>query len=146
RMPGPAGFVSSCDFAAPSALNTSGNLGEYFYAFAPTQPGGIDVSGSPARWLWTMRSTVIHEVKHITSVGERVTRGAPLETAWLEESTARIAEELLERARWGFRQHGNVGYGSSGDPAGPWCAVRPTVPECHGRSRGIYRVFEGLAE
>ena len=139
---GLAGFVVSCDFFPRGATsNQSSNFGEYFYARVPTVAGTIENSTeNPARWRWTMRSTILHEVKHITAYGERIRAGAPFEASWLEESSARIAEELLERVNYGLMQRTNIGYGSAGDPRGPWCDVRA----CNGNSRGIARTFEDL--
>lgn len=139
---GLAGFVVSCDFfPRGTTSNQSSNFGEYFYARVPVVPGTIENgTENPARWRWSMRSTIIHEVKHITSFGERIRASAPFEVSWLEESSARVAEELLERANYGFAQRANIGYGSAADPRGPWCDVRA----CNGNSRGIARIFEDL--
>lgn len=142
---GVAGFVSPCDFF-PRTTYQSSNVGEYFYAVAPTQPGTISTSStggqSPPVWRWAIRGTIIHEVKHIVSTGERFFRngGNKFEESWLEESTARLSEELFERARYGFAQRANIGWGSAANPVGPYCGVRA----CNGQARGIVRVFEEL--
>jgi hypothetical protein len=140
---GVAGFVSPCDYF-PQSTFASSNVGEYFYAIAPKQPGSISTSGaqSPPVWRWAIRGTIIHEVKHIVSTAERFFRngGNTFEESWLEESSARLSEELFERARYSFAQRSNIGYGSAGNPVGPYCGVRA----CGGQARGIVRVFEEL--
>lgn len=138
-----AGFVSGCDFF-PQSTYASSNMGEFFYATAPQVAGVIsDNNQNPPRWRWSMRGTIIHEVKHIVSTGERFSRngGSAFEESWLEETTARISEELYERARYNLGQRANIGYGSAGNQAGPYCGVRA----CNGQARGIIRVFEELA-
>lgn len=141
NFPTLGGFVVSCDFFARGSGNTSSNFGEFFYARVPTVPGTLgDNTNNPVRWRWTMRSTIIHEVKHVASMGTRIRAGGLPEASWLEESTARVAEELLERAAYGFVQRSNIGYGSASDPRGPWCDVRA----CNGHARGIARIFEDL--
>lgn len=142
-----AGFVVSCDlFPRNASGNAQSNFGEYFYARVPTVPGTVNDTGSPPRWRWTIRSTIIHEAKHITSFAERVSRNASVfEATWLEESTARISEELYERATYGFAQKSNIGYGSAADPKGPYCDVRVRFEgPCFGKPRGIYGIFQDL--
>ena len=145
---GLAGFVSSCDLFPRTDAgfpNGSSNFGEYFYATSPTVSGTIATAGSPPRWRWSMRGTIIHEVKHIVSIAERFARNPmnpSLEESWLEETMARIAEELYERARYGFAQKTNIGYGSAGNPVGPYCGIRLGCNQ----ARGIVKVFEDLGE
>jgi hypothetical protein len=142
---GLAGFVVTCDFAtSTSTSNTQTNTGEYFYARAPMVASGtISTADSPAYWNWTMRGTIIHEVKHLVSFAERISRNASTyEESWLEETTARMSEELYERTNYTLAQKSNIGYGSSTNQVGPYCGVRgcgtPAKP------RGIVRVFEEL--
>lgn len=142
NFPGIAGFVVSCDFFTRQQAASS-NVGQYFYAVSPTAAGDISLDGSPPRWRWTMRSTIIHEAKHITSFAERLARAAPgsvFEESWLEESTARLSEELYERVRYGFAQRSNIGYGSAANPVGPYCGVRLSCNQ----PRGFRRSFEDL--
>jgi hypothetical protein len=88
-----------------------------------------------------MRTPVVHEVKHIASTGWRLVNGASvLEDSWLEESTARHAEELWLRnyaapAAW----KSNITYAAS-----IFCEVRPTLAQCAGRPYGIINHFDGL--
>lgn len=149
---GIAGFVTSCDlFHRTNAgfPNASSNFGEYFYATSPTMAGDISCTGgsgscnSPPRWRWSMRGTIIHEVKHIVSIAERLAKNPTtptFEVSWLEETTARISEELYERARYSFSQKANLAYGSAANPVGPYCGVRLACNQ----ARGIVRVFEEL--
>lgn len=122
-----AGFVTSVDFMSRTSCIAS-NEAEIFYAVSP------DSRGTPEEWHRTIRSTVIHEVKHLASYAERfaLTGNAlstPLETRWLEESTAMIAEEIWARTIHGFRQYGNTDYQSS-----IYCELRANVPgPCFGR-------------
>ncbi len=123
---GLAGFVISCDFY-PRGVAPSSNEGEIFYAFLPTEPGTGYPSGllTKDRWRREIRSTLIHEAKHITSFAERLSRNAPFEESWLEEGTAMHAEELWSRAVYGSAWKGNTTYETS-----LYCDVRQTRPEC----------------
>ncbi len=140
---GLAGFVTGCDLVPrDSATDPSSNFGEFFYAVVPTVAGTDFTQDTPAAWLRSIRSTVVHEVKHISSFGARLTNGASVfEESWLEEGMARMAEELWLRnyiyhAQW----KGNALYGPT-----LYCDVRPTFPECAGAPYGMYRHFSTLA-
>ncbi|HJR64636.1 MAG TPA: Ig-like domain-containing protein [Gemmatimonadaceae bacterium] len=129
---GVAGFVVSCDFFPPNTTNnTASNQGEFFYARAPTStqsgfPQGVFTADA---WRRSMRSTIIHEVKHITSFGQRIAQNAPdFEDTWLEEGTAMHAEELWARTVYGNSWKGNSDYGST-----LFCDVRPTFTQCADR-------------
>ena len=143
-VPGIAGFVVGCDFF-PRQQFPSSNVGQYFYAISPTIAGTNANVGTPPRWRWTMRSTIIHEAKHITSFAERIARNSiTFEEQWLEESTARLSEELYERARYGFTQSSNILYGAA-SMSGPWCGVRLTsCATQQNQPRGFVRTFEDL--
>ncbi|MFO7894129.1 MAG: Ig-like domain-containing protein [Longimicrobiales bacterium] len=110
------GFVFSGDFY-PRTDCASSDHGEIFYGRVPTASGsGFDNDGSTTtvdEWLWRMRSTVIHEVKHLTAYANKFDVGAGLEDTGLEEATARLAEEFYGRALQGYGQLGNVGYDAS---------------------------------
>ncbi|CAN5830415.1 hypothetical protein BH23GEM8_BH23GEM8_07380 [soil metagenome] len=135
--PNIAGFVFSGDLF-PREQCASSDRAAIFYAVVPTAAGtGRD---SPEDWRWSMRSTVIHEVKHITSFAERLNRNATTwEESWLEESTARISEELWARRVFGYQQRGNVTYQQS-----IYCEVRTTWPACSGRPYVMLKHFSGL--
>ncbi|HEU4456405.1 MAG TPA: IPT/TIG domain-containing protein [Longimicrobium sp.] len=153
-FPNVAGFVVSCDqfpnndtttTARPvggpyTGLNSSGavasngssNFGEYFYAYQPVT-AGTGYSGNTAdNWYRTIRSTFIHESKHVASQAARVANGAPsFEQSWLEEGTARHVEELwLRNAVDNLPWKGNTGFGSFANPINVYCDLRPTAAEC----------------
>ena len=135
------GFVVSCDFF-PVSQAASSNLGEYFYAIAPTSLAAGFGSGTRDSWLRQIRGTIIHEVKHITSFGERFSRNANFEELWLEEGTARHAEEQMARVIEGTAWKANVTYQQS-----VFCELRPassTAPQCAGRPILMLRHFDAL--
>ncbi len=130
-LPGIAGYVTACNFYAKGTFAGS-NEDEVFYA-------RVAVNGeSPSDWRRTMRSTVVHEGKHLASLAERFARNTPLEETWLEESTARIAEELYSRT---FTNGGgwkaNVGFATS---------VRCEVYQCDDRPLMMWKHFSVLQQ
>lgn len=130
-LPGIAGYVSACNFYSKGTYAGS-NEDEVFYARVPS------ASESPADWRRTMRSTVIHEAKHLAAFAERFARNTPLEEAWLEESTARIAEELYSRTfAEGGRWKGNVGFSTT---------VRCEVYQCDDRPLMMWKHFSVLQQ
>jgi hypothetical protein len=152
-FPNVAGFVVSCDqfpnndttttprpVGGPyTGLNSSGgtastgssNHGEYFYAYQPVT-AGTGYSGNTAdNWYRTIRSTFIHESKHVASQAARVANNGPFEVSWLEEGTARHVEELwLRNAVDNLAWKGNSGFGSFANPINIYCDLRPTAAEC----------------
>jgi len=134
-----AGFVLSGDLFPREECGSS-NQAEIFYAVVPTNEGTGFGSGTVSNWKWTMPSTIIHEVKHITSFAERLSRSATAwEASWLEESTARISEELWARAVYGYAAKSNVDYQAS-----MYCESRPSWVECAGRPLVMRKHFGGL--
>jgi hypothetical protein len=138
---GVAGFVVSCDqypdadaaspavggpYTGPANANGASNFGEFFYAYQPTSTGtGFGTTGTPDFWYRTIRSTFIHETKHVTSMAARVANGASLEVSWLEEGTARHSEELwMRNAVDNVAWKANTGYGSAANPINVYCDVR----------------------
>jgi IPT/TIG domain len=104
---GTAGYVSACNFYPKSTFAAS-NENEVFYARVAT------ATETPAEWRRAMRSTVIHEGKHLASFAERLVSNTPFEESWLEESTARIAEELYSRTfTSGGSWKGNTGFATT---------------------------------
>jgi len=128
-LPGIAGYVTACNFY-PKSTFASSNEDEVFYARVP------GAGETPAEWRRSMRSTVIHEAKHLASFAERFARGNSFEESWLEESTARIAEELYSRRfEGGGSWKGNTGYASS---------VRCEVYQCDDRPLMMWKHFTTL--
>ena len=129
--------VVNCDFFARAQFAAS-NLGEYLYAQVPTSLAAGMAPGTVTRWRHEMRATIVHEIKHVTSFAEHIVRGRPLEESWLEEATARDAEELYARAVYGVARSANAGFAAtlacelrSGDPAYPACADAPRAMRPH---------------
>ncbi|HEX2207690.1 MAG TPA: IPT/TIG domain-containing protein [Longimicrobium sp.] len=126
NFPGVAGFVVSCDQFPSEAGNGSSNFGQYFYAYQPTVVGTGYAAFTPDEWYRTIRATFIHETKHVVSHAARATAGAAeWEQSWLEEGTARHAEELWARnAIYNVAWKGNTRYGSAAAPGSVYCDVR----------------------
>jgi hypothetical protein len=129
--------VVTCDFYARAQLPSS-NMGEYLYLQVPTTLDEGSGAGTRARWRHEMRATVVHELKHITSYAERIVRNHPLEESWLEEATARQAEELFTRTVFGTVRNGDheaeatlVCELLAGDPSAPQCAATPRAMRPH---------------
>jgi hypothetical protein len=163
---GVAGFVVSCDqfpnddAGSPAVggpytgtgTNGSSNFGEYFYAYEPTVAGsGFTTVGTADYWYRTIRSTFIHESKHVASMAARVANGAPtFEASWLEEGTARHSEELwMRNAVDNVAWKGNTGYGSAATPLNLYCDARPNTAACNANTRRpaviMQRHFTSLA-
>ena len=130
-LPGIQGYATACNFY-PKATFAPSNEDEVFYA---------RVAGSneaPEAWRRSMRSTVLHESKHLASFAERLSHNIPFEESWLEESTARIAEELYSRTfNGGGVWKGNSGYASS---------VRCEIYQCDDRPLMMWKHFSVLHE
>jgi hypothetical protein len=135
---GAAGFVVSCDFY-PESVAPSSNTGEIFYAQAPTAFGTGFQRYTVDVWRWLIRSVVMHESKHLTAYAERLSRGAPIEDTWLEESSAVLAEELWSRPLYGATWKSDASYRLT-----VYCDVRPNFPECAGRPYSMFNAFAFL--
>ena len=133
--------VVNCDFF-PRAQFASSNVGEFVYAQVPTSAAAGFAPGTRTRWLHEMRGTITHELKHVTSFGERIVRGQPLEESWLEEATARHAEELFARAVFGTQRNGNHGFAAT--LACELGAANPALPSCAQAPRAMLPHFEAL--
>lgn len=115
---------------------------EVFYSRAPSRVAPDDYElDATGGWQWVIRSTLAHEVKHLASNAERIARGLPVETPWLEEATAHVAEELYAREVFGLSQGANATYDRT-----LYCAVRPTVAECEGTPFVMFNEFLWLAQ
>ena len=134
-LPGVLGFVTSCNsFPRGNPSFAGSNEMELFYAQAPGQ--GVP----PDTWRHNLRATIIHEVKHITSYGEKIARaagGVPnYEESWLEESTARLSEELYARTFSGARWRGNSDFATT---------VGCELSRCDGRPLAMFKHYGTLA-
>lgn len=129
--------VVNCDFFARAQFSAS-NVGEYLYAQVPTSLAAGMAAGTVTRWRQEIRATLVHELKHVTSFAEHIVRGRPLEESWLEEATARDAEEIYARNVYGVARSSNADFAAtlacelrSGDPAFPACADAPRAMRLH---------------
>jgi hypothetical protein len=128
-LSGVAGFVSACNFH-PRSTFAGSNEDELLYARVAT------VHEAPEQWSRSIRGTVMHEAKHLASYAERFKAGHPFEEPWLEEATARIAEELYARTyAGGGAWKGNVGFAGS---------VRCELVACDDRPLLMWRHFSAL--
>jgi hypothetical protein len=143
---GVLGFVSAGDLFSPSQCAASDEMA-IFYARVPTVAGPGYSGNTVASWAREMRSTIVHEVKHIVSMATKMRIAAEraaqprFEALWLEESTARLAEEFYGRAVMGYGQHGNVTYQES-----VWCELRvgPTFPTCDPVPLVMFKHFDAI--
>jgi len=128
-LPGISGYVTACNFYAKATFAAS-NEDEVFYARV------AGASETPAEWRRTIRSTVMHESKHLASFALRFVDGTPFEESWLEESLARVAEELYSRTfANGATWKGNAGFQST---------VRCEVVQCDDRPLMMWKHFSVL--
>jgi hypothetical protein len=127
---GSGAFVTSCDLR-PRQSALGGNNAEIIYGIAPTTTvSNPESAESPDGWFSFMSRTVVHELKHVASFATRLTRQAPLEEVWLEEGTARMAEEAWAR-EYLYRQapRSNAGFGSAAD-GGVYCDFHAANAGC----------------
>ncbi|MEP6835583.1 MAG: Ig-like domain-containing protein [Gemmatimonas sp.] len=150
---GAAAYVTSCDQFART-VNAGSNFGEVFYGQVPTTTGSnVNSTNFPDGWFYFMGRTIVHEVKHIASQAARVANNAPtFEQSWLEEGTARHAEEMwvrnyLHHVAW----KANTGFGSS-TTNGVYCDFQPADATCNASdplrrpSYGMRRQFNEIRE
>jgi hypothetical protein len=133
------GAVVTCDFFARAQFASS-NVGEVMYLQVPTSTAPGIGPGTRERWRHEIRGTIAHELKHLVSYAGRIVRNQPLEEVWLEEATARHAEELFARARLGFTPTADMGYAALD------CEVRALqgATDCADTPRTMLPHFEGL--
>ncbi len=128
-MPGVSGYVSACNFYPRSTFSAS-NEAAVVYGRVP------NAEESAHDWQRAIRGTVLHEAKHLASFAERMVRNRDFEEPWLEESTARIAEELYARTfTRGAAWRSNTGFAES---------VQCELMECDGRPLVMWKHFSGL--
>lgn len=150
---GAAAFVTSCD-QFPRTTSAGSNFGQYFYGSVPTNATpNINSTASPDGWFYFMGRTVVHEVKHIASISARVANNAQsFEQSWLEEGTARHAEEMwvresLHHVAW----KANTGFGTAATD-GVYCDFSPADAVCNSAdtlrrpSYGMRRQFNEIRE
>jgi hypothetical protein len=142
---GNSGFVSASDFLSTDDCPASNGV-PAFYGFVPTDSTrayGDGLIPTRENWFRMVRSLVAHEVRHIASFAERLSRGASsFEAPWLEEAGAMIAEELFARAVFGYQQAGDTRYAES-----LFCERRPdnaSAPQCRDRPLVMFRHFSLL--
>lgn len=150
---GAAAYVTGCD-QFPRSQNAGSNFGEVFYGTVPVTAGSnMNSTNFPDGWFYFMGRTVVHEVKHIVSVAARVNNNSPVsEASWLEEGTARHAEEIwvresLHHVPW----KGNTGFGTAATN-GIYCDFHPLDATCNAAdvlrrpSYGMRRQFNEIRE
>lgn len=150
---GAAAYVTSCD-QYPNSISPGSNFGQYFYGAVPITPGSnINSTNNPDGWFYFMGRTVVHEVKHIAALSARVANNAAsFEASWLEEGTARHAEELWTRD---YMHHvewrANSGFGTAANN-GMYCDFHPTDGTCNANdpvrrpSYGMRRQFNEIRD
>ena len=149
---GAAAYVTGCDQFARGSGFSGSNFGELFYGFVPTvATPSVSNTNAVDGWFAFMGRTVVHEVKHIVSTAARVANNAPaFEESWLEEGTARMAEEMwvrtkIHNATW----KGNTGFGTAASN-GLFCDFTLADATClandatHRPSWGLRRQFDEL--
>lgn len=148
---GAAAFVTSCD-QFPTSISRGSNFGQYFYGSVPTTAGAnVGSVLFPDGWFYFMTRTVVHEVKHIASLSARVANAAPaFEQSWLEEGTARHAEEVWVReSMHNVPWRGNTGFGRASNN-GMYCDFHPSDATCNAGdplrrpSYGVRRQFNEI--
>lgn len=129
---GAAAYVAYCDQFPRGEGRLGSNFGEYFYSSVPVSAASnLNSTDNQDGWFYFIGRTVVHEVKHIASVAARVENQSPnFEQSWLEEGTARHAEELwvrdsVHRVAW----KGNTGWGSA-STNGVFCDFNPGNAAC----------------
>ena len=135
------GFAANCDLFSASQKPSS-NGGAFFYAIVPTSTAaGYASPETRDQWMRIMRSTIIHEVRHLTSFVERTARGLTMEDASWEEGGARIAEEIFSRSIYGTVPRATLTYAQT-----VACDIRylTTTPGCADRPLLMLRHFDGL--
>jgi hypothetical protein len=138
------GFVTLCDFFPRTSQVVGGvvipacpssNEAEAFYGLVP-EPTGYSVD----QWRRYMRSTFIHEAKHIASYAWRYYYDAEeLEDTWLEEATAQEASEMWARWLYGRQQLQDIRWAD-----GPRCDFAPVSATCPDPAEGILHHFSFL--
>lgn len=99
---GTAAFVWSGDFFSASGTNgcPASNEGEYVYFSASL----IQAQDNPDNPNWQSLETLVHEMKHVSSLYNSVERpltiANPYHPSWEEEGSAEIAGNMASRLAW----------------------------------------------
>ncbi|MEX2527410.1 MAG: Ig-like domain-containing protein [Gemmatimonadota bacterium] len=99
--PNVAGLVWSGDFVSKARCSASNEM-EITYFSVSTINGIVD----PERPNFQALTTLVHELKHVSSLHKRVRRffnqgeSNPFHPIWVEEGTAEIAAEMASRLAW----------------------------------------------
>jgi hypothetical protein len=146
QLSGVSGFTSVGDLTDPATCAASNGI-PVFYGFVPTDPAagyGNGIALTRANWLRLVRSTVVHETKHLIAFATRIGAGVDrLEERWLEEGAAMVAEELFARQVFGYGRTSNLGFRAS-----LFCERRPdsaSFPECRDKPLVMLNHFTLLA-
>jgi hypothetical protein len=116
----------------------------------PTVNGTGYTGLTPDNWYWNIRGGLAHEAKHVASLTARVAADADFDESWMEEGTARHAEELWARnVVYNVPWKGNTAYGSESAPNSVYCDLRRTSAACNAASparptMAMYRHFQTL--
>jgi hypothetical protein len=99
------GLVNPCDLYRLAPGNQTSNEGEVIYVSWPS------ANRAYPTWIRGIRSTLVHELKHVAADAARAHGGQTIgEETWLEEGMAKHAEELYARRFTGARQGGNTDF------------------------------------
>jgi hypothetical protein len=128
-LPGTAAYVHACNLH-PRAQHAASNEDAVVYLRVPGP------NESAHDYLRSMRSTLVHEAKHLASFAERLAHGRDFDEPWLEEATARVAEELYARTFPGV----NGWRGATGFEGSVACELR----DCDGRPLVMWKHVSGL--
>lgn len=129
---GAAAYVAYCD-QYPTSVWAGSNYNQMFYATVPVDASPNSSSTQYVNgWFYFMVRTVVHEVKHVASASARMKlNAASFEESWIEEGSARMAEEMwvrpyMHKTAW----KGNAGWGSA-STNGVYCDFFPDNATCN---------------
>lgn len=128
----PSSLVRTCDFFPKTSCETS-NEAEIAWIKAASS------TEDPETYRRVTEPTIMHETKHVTSIGEDRARDQPLEEVALEEATAQLAQELWDRAVHGYSQFDNAQWED-----GPGCFAPFGSSSCTEPVSGTQSLFAGL--
>lgn len=133
------GFVFARDLI-PVANCPSSNYGEMFYMLAPDPAGEVNGNVFAKNFVEGVTTgTLGHEYQHLINASRRIwINGAgTLESVWMDEGMAHVAEELLFYAASGRSARSNLGLAQVGDGG----VVQSAFFEFMDSNLGRYRQF-----